>query len=200
MRLTTSVLKVDLEIKAVSSLKTAVNDNIIIQWLRGPFTAETKTYSFMETVVYNGDVSKRPGKKIQMAEDFSKISSFYYHPKSDQWQPKECIFKILSRPKDGACTTRAVKKFNMSTCIGTDGVFQLDMDKGFYIDIVMKIEGADPTKDKELIEEEAQARKAMLLVPGAPTLSATEESEITFSPPEPLEPSTPPKSQEHSDE
>jgi len=42
----------------------------------------------------------------------------------------------------------------MSTCIGTDGVFQIDMDNGFFIDIIMKIQGADPKRDKQLIEED----------------------------------------------
>ena len=40
----------------------------------------------------------------------------------------------------------------MATCMGTDGVFQLDMDNGFSIDFVMKIGEADPKKDAELFE------------------------------------------------
>ena len=93
-------LKVDLEIKAVSSMKLAIPEDIVVQWLRGPFTAETKPYSFVETVLYKGEVSKRPKKKIELSDKFQKISSFYKYPKTTQWQPKNCIFKILSLNKE----------------------------------------------------------------------------------------------------
>ena len=90
-----------------------------------------------------------------MCEKFEKVCNFYHHPESNEWQPKECMFKIVSincHSKD-ICSVLAEKKFDMTNCIGADGVFQLDMDNGFFIDIVMKIaEPYIPPIDEDEVE------------------------------------------------
>ena len=72
-----------------------------------------------------------------MSDKFSKMSTFY-QDKNGLWQKKECTFKILSS-KNGKNSTLVEKKFDLATCMGSGRSFQLDMGKGFAIEMFMKI-------------------------------------------------------------
>ena len=96
---------------------------------------------------------------IKLSEKFEKISSFYQTKKSNEWQPKNCIFRIITSEYLEKKSTKilAEKKFDMSTCIDTDNnSFELDMGKGFSIEMRFKIRPACKNKDETLFKSEIE--------------------------------------------
>ena len=56
--------KIQVEIKAISSMKQGIPQDVAVQWVRGSFIAETKPHSFIETRIYKGEASRNFVKKI----------------------------------------------------------------------------------------------------------------------------------------
>ena len=116
------------------------------------------------------EASGKAYKTVTMNESFQKISSFYQDPKCAEWQEKKCIFKIvsLSYQKDKTSSKVLVeKKFDMTTCMNTNGEFNLDLGNGFSIEMVLKICMACPKRDAELFKSEIRDGNKDLLNPDA---------------------------------
>ena len=72
-------LKIDLEIKSITSEKASIKDDVVVQWIRGPLSVDTQKYSFVD--------KDSPGvtvKKMITNDKFQKISTFYQE-KNGSW-------------------------------------------------------------------------------------------------------------------